>query len=418
VVSKEGGDPYNLVMSQLNLIHEFLNHLDGTCAVLQQDYVMRAKLLSSHHPDASDAVNRLKNLYFRHVWARFNLFNLTSLDACSVTLETSPGSFVYNHYSSGLLSFFKKLSDFHLALIEFPLITKSDVLGYMVFPYDLYEKGLNQGDCIKVLKTLSPWKEQCATYLNSLKIDLRKLEIDYSNIYSLLDPCIVNQNAGVVNDKIYSFLQQIRYQCLNWSLFYDPQNIDPSVWKPFYSVQFFKKHALSFLIEQDMFVYSWLRVEQLTELDSNFNLDLENRVLSSTVGENYFKVVRGRMPLASLSCNLQNKDSIDVGISKISDFGSEAKICCKAGSVQINVSGTASPRTWVGFFYDLFNFSAWLPDKNLTVTAVDKTDALFTKEFLNSKVSSSVEITEKPTPAKRTWSMFLYQVFTLKIFYN
>jgi len=303
------------------------------------------------------------------------LFNLTSLDPTSLTLERAPASFVYKYYSSGLLSFFKKLSDFHLALLEFHLTTKSNVSGFMVFPYDLDVNGVNQGDCIKVLNELSPWKKACANYLKDSTIREKDYRREYSTIRSLLATHLVNNGIEdyAPNRTPYFFLNQIRDQCLIWSDFYNAKKVDPTVCKYFYSAAFFEKHSLFFLIEQDLFIYSWLRVEQLKEFNSSFDLylDLENRVLSSTVGEKYFKVVQDHMILDSLRCKLQCKNSIDVGISTISELVTEPKICSNKDFDNLTVSSTVSPSTWSRFFYDTLCLNYWLGTKTVPTPNID-----------------------------------------------
>jgi len=306
-------NPYNLISAQTGMFSHFFRDLKQTLLVLKNDYVFRGKVLLNSNPIFYEDINSLSKEYAEEIYPKMRLFNFSGLNSHDLSLEASPASFVRKEYGPGLLAFFEKLSEFSIELTQFKP-TDNFTAYSEITSWNVYQTPLTQIECNSLLTDLSRWKKSCYSYMRDEALRTNFNSCEFYTLFSLLDPCLKDRDLNsYLHDQNYIFLETLESKVDMYTNFFNYYSKKHPIWDNFCNFEFFNKVGLSFLIQQDLFIYSWLRIEHLTELNAFDSLTLEIRVLSSLSQENYFEAIQDRIAsivlgykiLANASSNLE-----------------------------------------------------------------------------------------------------------------
>jgi len=296
--------------------------------------------------------------------------------------------FIMSNFQKGLLNFFeesasylKKLSSFEVSSSCTPLISEELVGCSKESTFDIkgtslagWKQTVTTGLAYEMVLRSEAWGSQFEE-ISTLKSGLHPLNAIFVQMLPEYKFILQLQAKSIsLVDECDTFLKIHTNSRFNFH-------------SALTNLDFFKNHILPSMVERDLFIYSWLRLEFSADVplsdECSFICDKHSRTwiefFYSFFTNNYSGYLENEIITHTSGIPQMTRDVI------------------------FDVSASSS-RSWVGFFYDILNPGYWFGTKPVPTINIDP-----------NVTGPSLVI---PVKSTRTWGSFVYNIITLKFLYS
>jgi len=387
-----------LVINDLLLIGVFAEHIHNISLMCRDDFLFRIAFLDAPTAASSAKMAAMMQLYAKEVVPELNFFAITSFGPeapvsyksyfVSPGLEHSMASFVMDNFQKGLFTFFEQSSSYLKKLRSFDDATSCTPLVWDEL-VGCSKKSYFDINCT----SLAGWKHAVSTGLFS-EMSLRSEAWDAHYLEISRLKCLVNPLNSILAEMLpeHKFIRQLETKSLSLynelnSFLQMSDNNRLNFHSAIINHDFFKNYILPSMVERDLYIYSWLRLEFSAEgpLTNEYALICDKH--PRTWLEYFYSFFTTNYG-SSLKNDIVNHTS---GIPEVTR------------NVVFDVSAPRS-RSWVGFFYDILNPGYWFGTQPVPTINIDP-----------NVTGHSSGIPVQPT---RTWGSFVYDIITLRFLWS